>query len=257
MLYDDPAVYDILTSPGTAAEVDALDRIARRWVRTEARRKTWLEPACGSGRYLRVVAGRGHRVVGFDRSSRMIEYARRRLPATRGAARVFVADMTRFAHEVGAGRIDLAFNLMNTIRHLESDDEMLAHFAEMAHVLEPGGVYVVGSSLTEYGAEQPDEDLWEGKRGRCGVRQLVQYLPPAGRGERQRFEQVISHLAIERPSGTAHVDSRYALRCYDAAQWRKLVSRSELRLAGTTDLHGRPMAARVLPYALDLLMRRA
>ena len=70
-LYTDPAVYDILHARGTAAEVDGLERMAAR-VRSGRARQTWLEPACGTARYLRLAARRGRRTVGFDLSPVMI-----------------------------------------------------------------------------------------------------------------------------------------------------------------------------------------
>ena len=48
------------------------------------------------------------------------------------------------------GSIDAAFNPVNTIRHLESDRAMLRHFAQMADIMKPGAIYVVGVSLIDY-----------------------------------------------------------------------------------------------------------
>ena len=181
----------------------------------------------------------------------MIDYARRRMPGRR--THLFVADMTQFADRMPAHSVDFAFNPINTIRHLETDAQMLQHFAEMARVLKPGGVYAVGLSLTSYAIEQPDEDLWEGTRGGCRVRQLVQYIPPAAGG---RWERVISHLVVERGGRVAHSDSSYRLRCYDERQWRRLIARSTLRRIGLADVRGDPIAARTLPYAFDVLAPR-
>ena len=64
-LYDDPAVYDILHTPGTAREIDVLEFIEATCGQPGGR---WYEPACGTGRYLRVAAGRGRRVGGTLRS---------------------------------------------------------------------------------------------------------------------------------------------------------------------------------------------
>ena len=65
-LYADPTVYDILYTPGTAAEIDALERVERSLAGDRLRPdRLWFEPACGTGRCLRVAAGRGRRVAGF------------------------------------------------------------------------------------------------------------------------------------------------------------------------------------------------
>lgn len=249
--YDNPSIYDVLHARGTAAEVDGLERIASRFVRTGTRRMTWLEPACGTGRYLRVAAGRGTRVVGFDRSEAMVRYAAGRMPPG-SDARVLVAEMTRFADEVGS--VDFAFNLINTIRHLESDGAMLEHFGEMARVLRPGGVYAVGLSTTIRGLEAPTEDVWHGKRGRCEVRQVVQYLPPTEPGD--RVEQVISHIEVTRPSGVERIDSTYGLRTYERGEWLGLLERSALQEIATTDERGERVEPPTIGYALHLLTHR-
>jgi SAM-dependent methyltransferase len=255
-LYDDALVYDILHAKGTAREVGVLDRIERRVLgEAGARRRVWLEPACGTGRYLRAAALRGKRVVGFDRSPGMVEYARERVSsASVRGARLFVADMTRFANEVGEGRVDLAFNLINTIRHLESDRAMLLHLGEMARVLRPRGVYAVGISLSDYGNEFESEDVWYGKRGSLAVRQIVSYAPTAKRT--LRWEKVHSHLVLSRGGVEEHRDSGYGLRCYDAGQWLDLVAKSALRIAGVVDEGGKKAEIRGAGYLVFLLVRR-
>ena len=262
-LYSDPLVYDVLFGPGTAREVDALERIARQWVRTRGGARTWLEPACGSGRYLRVLARRGYGVIGFDRSAAMIAFARPRVMACWRGARarpphLVVADMVDF--DLGRRCADFAFNLFNTIRHLPSDAAMRAHFAAMARALRPGGVYAVGLSTSRYGREPLDEDVWESRRGGLRVRQVVQYLPPgvleAGQPARarRRLERVVSHLRVERPGRRPeHRDATYDLRCYDERQWRRLVASSALVEVGAVDSAGRPIAGDGSTYAIRLL----
>lgn len=217
----------------------------------------WLEPACGTGRLLRLAAARGRRIAGFDASEAMVDYTRaalrRRGLARRG--RVFLADMTDFLGLVRPGSVDFAFNLVNSIRHLGSDRAMLDHFAQMARAVRPGGVYIVGLSLTDYVNERPDEDLWQGARGRLQVKHLVNYLPPEP-GPRARAERVISHLTVRRPSGVAHLDAVYDLRCYDEPQWLRLLARSPWERVAVLDIKGRPAAGKKLPYQHEVLRRR-
>jgi SAM-dependent methyltransferase len=257
-LYDDPRIYDILTTPGTTGEVENLERLARKWVRARARTPTWLEPACGTGRYLRVAVLRGHRVVGFDRDAGMIEYARQSLKKLgfEDRARLFVAEMTEFASLVKRGSVQFAFNPFNTLRHLRTDTEVLLHLRGLSGALAPGGIYAVGLSLTRYGEEPPEEDVWEARRGCCRVQQLVQYLPPEDGSRGTRRERVVSHLAIERPGGTEHRDSTYDLRCYDLGQWRRLVARSAMRLVATVDPDGEPVSPGSTPYTFHILEPR-
>lgn len=259
--YADPAVYDILHAPGTAAEIDAHEKIERALAAGRLKkRRLWFEPACGTGRYLKVAAGRGRLVAGFDLDPGMVAYARRRANLKR--ANIFTADMTDFtaaARRAGLapGSVTFSFQPVNSIRHLPSDRAMLSHLEKMARVLAPGGLYVVGISLTDYGWLEPEEDVWTGARGRCRVHQLVNYLPPEPGTGRGRRERVLSHLTIVRPRGTEHRDATYDLRTYDPKQWRALIGRSPLEIAGSFDAFGDPLDGRILNYQLEVLRRSA
>lgn len=247
-LYSDPHIYDILHTPGTADEVTGLIGIEADFARAEPR--CWLEPACGTGRYLRVARARGINCIGFDLSESMIHYARLRAAraSSNATEKYLVASMTDFAAQVRR-RVSFAFNPINTIRHLDSDEAMLAHFEQIAAVLLPGAVYAVGLSLTGYGLEQPSEDVWEGARGPCRVRQVVQFIPP----ERGRVERVISHLCVTTPGNEEHRTSTYGLRTYSREQFTTLVSRSDLRIIATTDDDGVPIEVPQVGYAIFIL----
>lgn len=262
--YTDPLVYDVLHDPGTREEVEVILALEKKLLKG-AGGGILLEPACGSGRLGRALAARGRVCAGFDLSAPMIEFAgseaRKRGVARR--AKFFVADMRDFdaaegAMEagVGPGRVRLAFNLINTIRHLADDRAMLAHFAAVARVLERGGVYLVGVSLNAYGVEQPTEDVWSGKRRGLEVDQVVQYLPPTGR-RGARAERVISHLTVRRKGRggevVEHRDETYVLRGYDLSQWRELVGKSALREVAVYDGAGarkKPQGAGYVIFAL-------
>jgi SAM-dependent methyltransferase len=251
-LYDDAEIYDILHAPGTAAEVTGLVRAAQRFVR-RARPLTWLEPACGTGRYLRMLAKRGERVIGFDRSPGMLAYARERMPRP-PRARLFEAEMTGFAAGLGGRRVDVAFNLINTIRHLTSDAAMVRHLREVGRVLRKGGVYLVGIGLVAYAMEFPSEDVWIGSRGRVRVNQIVQYVPPLAEGD--RWERVYSHLVITRGREEEHRDSAYRLRCYSRGQWEKVIQRAGLRVEAVVDAAGRDLVVGSSGYGVWVLRAR-
>jgi SAM-dependent methyltransferase len=258
--YSIPHYYDILHAPGTRGEVAMLFRLAREFAARPTRRPSkpvWLEPACGTGRYLVMAAKRGVRAYGFDLSEEMIRYARvqaaRNPPGQR--PRVFVATMQEPPPEIPP--VDFAFNLINTIRHLSTDADMLRHLRAMAGLLRPTGAYIVGISLSAYGLEQPSEDVWEGRRGRCRVSQVVQYIPPLGaRGESARVERVISHLTVIRPGGEEHIDSTYALRGYNLAQWQAVLDKTPLRVHAVLDGAGKPAKAAEPGYFMFVLKRR-
>jgi len=258
-LYADPMIYDILYTPGTAGEVTAFEKLEKRFAPGPLKPgRLWFEPACGTGRYLRVARGRGRHVAGFDLDPGLLAYARQRLKGPPG--RLFVADLEKFSVAAARsgleqGAVDFAFNPVNTIRHLDSDGAFLKHFSQMAEFLKPGALYVIGLSLTDYDWLLPEEDLWQVARGRCRVSQLVNYLPPEPGTARARAEQVISHLTVERPRGIEHFDDTYDLRTYDKKQWRDLIRRSRLDHVGSFDAFARPLEERVLPYQLEVLQK--
>lgn len=247
-------IYDVLHAPGTAEEVDALIRLERAWSHCPGTRRLWLEPACGSGRYLRVARARGIDCIGFDHDPEMIRYAQARARRARSNAseRSFVASMSDFAEHVPPHSVTFAFNLINTIRHLESDDEMLAHFEQIARVLAPGACYCVGMSISLYGHEQPSEDVWHGARATCSVDQVVQFIPPTA----GRWERVVSHLTITRPGGEEVRESSYRLRTYSLQEWTELIDQSALRLAGAADIDGMSFPPPTMGYAHFMLASR-
>lgn len=279
-LYHDPEIYDILHWPGTVQEVRGLARIEKRWAPPSGQQPSiWLEPACGTGRLLIEAArqareqGDTRQVVGFDLNAAMVGFASAKAKALSisKACRFFTGDMRRFAHELEPASVSLAFNPINTIRHLMSDAATLDHFAEIAKVLRPGGIYAVGLSVCDPSTETPTEDVWEGRRTVNGhairVKQIVQYEPAGwlranGRRCPARRELVSSHLVITgkkgrgTPDAIEHRDDAYWLRTYTRAQWTHLIERSALHLIASVDESGAPHDPGTVGYAIWLLGRR-
>ncbi len=268
--YADPSIYDILHAPGTADDVRGLIRVVESSPLARVK-GAWLEPACGTGRFLRAVArwyGRRSaersrfRGIGFDLSPAMVAYADERAAGAGLAKELthFVADMRDFESAAGTvfkdcrPKVAVAFNLINTIRHLETDAAMVAHLRAVGRVLARGGRYIVGLTLSAYGIEEETEDVWVGARGRCKVTQVVQYLPPTGsRGDAARVERVISHMTVERPRGVEHIDSTYGLRGYNLKQWRDVTAKGGLAIEAVHNAAGEPVDAHEPGYYLFTL----
>lgn len=255
--YAEPLVYDVLHTPGTARELDVLERLEARWVTSRAAaasRRVWLEPACGSGRLVRLAAHRGRRSLGFDVSESMIVYARSTI-ARRGLAeraRVFTARMESFVAGLHGERVVFAHSLINTVRHLPDDRAMLDHLAQMHAALRPGGVYVVGLHLSAYGVERASMDRFTARRGALTVTQRITYEPPEPGG---RWETVRTRIEVRRPSGRQRLRARYALRCYSLTEWTALVEASPLRSVAVVDEAGAEAPAMEGEYRLFVLAR--
>ncbi|MEZ4388099.1 MAG: class I SAM-dependent methyltransferase [Candidatus Krumholzibacteriia bacterium] len=248
-LYLEPALYDVVNTPGTAAELTALGRVVRGHRGRGPHR--WLEPACGSGRYLRSLRARGHQVAGYDPLEGMLAYARRRLSRWTDGWALAQADFTTPAVALaGLGAFDVAFCPVNSLRHLPDDASVAAHLAQVRGLLAPGGLYVVGLDLLRPDA-LPDEDVWTGSRGRLRVHEVMQYLPPDDGG---RTEQVVVQMMVTRPRGTTHHGWAYGLRTYTDLQWSALVRHAGWRRVATHDSAGRAVAAGTpLAYQLEVL----
>lgn len=233
-LYDNPSWYDVLHTKHTAWEVDGLESIAHRFVRSriDGRPARWLEPACGTARYLREAAKRGIEVCGYDLSPKMIRYARERFVSQGLEGTLDVGDLTTYTPPK---KVDFAFNTINTFRHLMTDDDALAHFGCVARSLTDGGVYALGLSTCDYAGDGDTEDVWTGARGTLRLTQMVTYLAP---NEATRTETVINHLTVRTPSTETHADSTYSLRTYSREQWRDLLARSPFEVLAITDEFG-------------------
>lgn len=246
-MYHLPSYYDILNTPGTFEDIDLYERIAHRF---RIRPRRWLEPGCGTGRNLRVLSGRGYQTTGFDCDQDMLDYARESLRRRGLTSQLFCAGMEHFVDQLQDARFDIAINPHSTIRHLLTERDTISHFHQIAESLRPRGLYIVGISLARYGKDFKETDLWLSARGRCHVRQEIQYSPPK-RG--QRFETVDSLLTITRPSGTQQHNDGYRLRTYSQKQWHSTLANSGLNILAVLDENGRDIGGRHLPYFLYVL----
>lgn len=259
-LYADPLIYEVLHQPGTRGEAIRIERIARRHAGVSDGPMTFLEPASGTGRYLLALAERGHRGVGVDLSAAMVRFARKRARAHGHATSLsyIAAPMEGFVlPRRWRGKVDAAFNPINSIRHLMDDVALLAHIEAVRAALRPGGVYVVGIELAGPRYAQPTEDVWVGRDRAAGmsVQQNVSYVPP---GKGGRAEVVTSHLTVrDGPRGRRrerHFDDRYELRTYSRRQWFELLGRAGWRLAAAYNGRGEAVKVASIGYRLQVLV---
>src|SRR5512132_990459 len=183
--YEHPEYYEAIFGADSSLELDFLERVNARYGTGGAR---WLEPACGSGRLLAEGARRGLRLTGYDVSPSMLEHARRRLrEGLRRRVRLCRARMEALCPPRLAGSFDLAFNLVSTFRYLSSERAALSHLRHTRRLLKPGGLYVVGLHVTDYGRTRFERERWvgevAGRRVVCNTREW----PPDARRRRSRM----------------------------------------------------------------------
>jgi len=204
--YDRAEIYDILCGWDPAQERDFVLGASERYGVGAPRRI--LEPFCGSGRLLRVMPGFA---VGLDRNPHMVRYARGR------GSRVFRADAASFA--VRPGSFDLAYCLIDSFRHLESEEAARAHLRGVARALAPGGVYVLGFDVTGDLLCDVSRDGWACERGGVRVEGEVRCL-----GDRAgRIETMRVRIEIRREGRSERIDDFQPLRVYSWADVRSLL----------------------------------
>jgi SAM-dependent methyltransferase len=251
--YDYPQYYDIAFQAYTQPEADFIEAACRKYCPFRARRL--LEPACGTGRLITELATRGYELSGFDLSQPGLRYLRRRLTRSRLYAEIFEADMSNFRIDQPA---DAAYCVVNTFRHLLTEQAARCHLKCIARSLRPGGIYVLGLHLLPLGGDKEDSDCWTQRRYETKVTVTVRLLRTDGR---RRIEDVQLCLMARRGWKELRLQHAFHLRTYTPGQFRRLLdSIPSLELCDVYDFRydiAQPFAPNnEMAYSVFVLRRR-
>jgi SAM-dependent methyltransferase len=123
----------------------------------------FLDLCCGPGRHALVLAGRGFRVTGVDRTASYIEAARANLSAAVGQAEFLVADARTYRDP---GAFDAAICLYTSFGYFETKDEDLRLLQNVCDSLKRDGSFVLDMNgkevLQRVFSETSTEDLDDG-----------------------------------------------------------------------------------------------
>jgi SAM-dependent methyltransferase len=215
--YDYPQYWDLAFRSETRLEADFIEAAARKYCDFPVRRL--LEPGCGGGRLVIEMAARGFDVTGYDLNERAVNYVRQRLARRDLHASVFVGDMTA-VHL--ARPVDVAFNTLNTFRHLTNENDARQHLELTARSLRPGGIYVLGFHLLPPDAEETCIERWSAVHGATRVTVTLRVLD----FDRQRRIEVIRFsLRVRSGKRDLRIAADYEYRIYQAHQFRRLLAR--------------------------------
>jgi SAM-dependent methyltransferase len=193
-LYDFPKYYELIFGSDWKAEFDFLRDCFAKHADRDVKRV--FEPACGTGRLLVKLAQAGYEVSGNDLNEKAVNYCNDRL-ARHGLPRsVFVGDMADFRLKKKA---DAAFNMINSFRHLPTEEAAVAHFRCVAESLGRGGLYLLGMHLTPTDDDWEGEENWHARRGNLSV---ISELRTVGFDRKKRMEKL--HMSFDVRTPTRH-----------------------------------------------------
>jgi len=213
--YDHPEYYDIAFQAYTQPEADFIEAACRKYCGFRVRRL--LEPACGTGRLITALAARGYELSGFDVSQPALRYLRRRLARCRLNAETFEAEMSNFWIGQAA---DAAYCVVNTFRHLLTEQAAHGHLECVARSLRVGGIYVLGLHLSPLGGDKENSECWTERR--CETEVTVS-LRLVHTDRRRRIEDVQVCLMARRRSKELRLQDAFQLRTYSQRQFRRLL----------------------------------
>ncbi|MCG8586509.1 MAG: class I SAM-dependent methyltransferase [Pirellulales bacterium] len=227
-LYDHPEYYDLVFGSDWKAEFDFLRDCFDRY----AQREVWrlFEPACGTGRLMYRLAKEGYEVAGNDLSQQAVDYCNKRLARHDLPATAVVGDMCDFRVR---RKVDAAFNLINTFRHLHTEKQAVAHLECVSEALAKGGIYVLGLHLIPKEGERVTEESWSARRGNLAV---LSHMQSAELDMRRRRERFMMTFDVYTPKQQFRLAEQIEFRTYTAAQMRLLLDKvPQLKIVGVHD----------------------
>jgi SAM-dependent methyltransferase len=227
-IYDYPKYYDLVYGSDWRAEYHFLEACFQRHARRPVRRV--FEPACGTGRLLVKLAARGYQVAGNDLNRNAVDYCNRRLVRHGFPATAEVGDMADFRL---TGRVDAAFNMINSFRHLTNERAAVGHLRCVYRALARGGLYVLGLHLTPTVGIPLERETWSARRGHLAV---VTRIWSKQRNRRQRTERVGMTYDVHTPKRTVRIEDELVFRTYTWRQMDALLGRvAGFRIAASCD----------------------
>jgi len=234
-LYDYPKYYDLVFGADWRAEFDFLRKCFDRYGRRSATRL--FEPACGTGRLLFRFAKAGYDVAGNDLNPHAVKYCNDRLERHGFPPAAVVGDMADFHVRDLPGRkkFDAAFNMINSIRHLPTEQQAASHLRCVANALKQGGLYVLGLHLIPTAGSRMEQEQWVARRGNLSV---VSNLWSKELNLKQRNERLGMNFDVWTPTRVFRLLDEMNYRTYTAKQIRRLFARvPELETVATYDFH--------------------
>ncbi|MGD9854578.1 MAG: class I SAM-dependent methyltransferase [Planctomycetaceae bacterium] len=216
-LYDYPKYYDLLFGSDWKAEFDFLRACFTKHAGRKVRRV--FEPACGTGRLLIKFAQAGYDVAGNDLNSKAVDYCNARLARHGFVESVRVGDMADFKV---TRKFDAAFNMINSFRHLPTEEQAQSHLRCVANAVTDGGLYILGLHLIPTRGDRNEEESWSSRRGNLVINS---HMWSKAIDLRRRMEKLGMRLDVYTPTRHLRIDDEMFYRTYNVRQMHALLTR--------------------------------
>jgi SAM-dependent methyltransferase len=235
--YDLPRYYDLSVADETAGELAFVQGAAAKFLEQSPTKKPRrvVEPACGTGRLTEALAKNGFQVTAFDLNPTMVAFTKERLeklgkktgagdvnPRLKSSrlrsANVFAADMARFTIPHPA---DIGVCLLDSFRHLLTEEDARAHLQCLARAVRPGGIYLLGLHLLPPDADLNCTERWTNQSGSTHITTTLRVTASS---RRTRLEQIRISLLVREGKKITRYRDEFPLRLYTAAQLKSLVA---------------------------------
>jgi SAM-dependent methyltransferase len=214
-IYDFPKYYDLVFGSDCAAEMKFILEINEQFLGGKA--KQLFEPACGTGRLIYGLAKKGHSVEGIDLNEKAIDFANKRSAKANLPTTAWVADMADFS---ARKKYDLAFNTINSFRHLPTAETAEAHLTCMANSAKKNGIYLIGIHITPLKGDTVDEESWSARRGHLGV---LTHMWTESRDAKARMDRFGIQFDIYTPTKQFRITDVLAMRSYTHQQFQRMI----------------------------------
>lgn len=214
-IYDHPKCYDLVFGADCAAEMKFIRQVNAKFMDGKAQRL--FEPACGTGRLMAGLAKQGFEIEGIDLNEKAVAFCNARLQRAGHSVRARVADMSDFKSR---RKWDLAFNTINSFRHLTTEQNAVDHLRCMADGTRRGGIYLVGIHLTPTSNPPSDGESWSARRGHLSVTTQMWVVE---RAPLKRMERFGIQFDVYTPTRQFRIVDELRLRSYDVAQFEELL----------------------------------
>ncbi|EGF25651.1 class I SAM-dependent methyltransferase [Rhodopirellula baltica] len=230
-IYDHPKYYDLVFGADIAAETQFILDCADSFLTRKP--KLFFEPACGTGRLMASLNRKGHATCGLDLNEKAVKFCNQRLERGGFKPTAIVADMCDFSPadfrsalgkaktSKAEGPACVAFNTINSFRHVNSEAAARGHLSSMASMVRRGGIYLLGVHLTPTKVPPSETESWSARRGNLAINT---HMWTINRDKKKRMERFGIRFDVHTPSRSFRINDELHLRSYTPAQMNRLIA---------------------------------